>query len=206
MLLLWRKNVGPGEHMPPCSYGILWRNNMNYQIIYHSPIGKLRLVSDGEYLIELHFGKRTDKAEAVVKPGQEKGKRFPAVIRQLDEYFEGKRTEFDVPIRFIGTPFQVRAWEALKSIPFGETISYKEEARRVGSVPRAVGFANGQNPIPIIVPCHRVIGADGSLVGFGGGLDLKKALLNFEATVRDFGPQPFAPLKSGFKARISPAA
>ncbi|MBV9732662.1 MAG: methylated-DNA--[protein]-cysteine S-methyltransferase [Verrucomicrobia bacterium] len=179
---------------------------MNYQIIYHSPIGKLKLVSDGEYLIELHFGKRTDEAEPVVEPGQEKVKPFPEVIRQLDEYFEGKRTEFDVPIRFVGTPFQVRAWEALKSIPFGETISYKEEARRVGSVPRAVGLANGQNPIPIIVPCHRVIGADGSLVGFGGGLDLKRALLSFEATVHDFGPQPFAPLKSCSKARTSSAA
>ena len=168
---------------------------MNYQVIYHSPIGKLRLVSDGEYLIELHFRTSADKAAAAVEVGQEKVKPFPEVIRQLDEYFDGRRTEFDVPIRFVGTPFQVRAWEALKSIPFGETISYKEEARRVGSVPRAVGLANGQNPVAIIVPCHRVIGADGSLVGFGGGLDLKKALLSFEAMVRDFGPQRFAPLK-----------
>ena len=176
---------------------------MNYQIIYHSPIGKLKLVSDGEYLIELHFEKRTDEAERPIAPGQEKVKPFPEVIRQLDEYFAGRRTEFDVPIRFIGTPFQVRAWEALKTIPFGETISYKEEARRVGSVARAVGLANGQNPVPIIVPCHRVIGADGSLVGFGGGLDMKKALLGFEAMVRDFGPQPFAPLKSRAKAKVS---
>jgi methylated-DNA-[protein]-cysteine S-methyltransferase len=179
---------------------------MNYQIIYHSPIGKLKLVSDGEYLIELHFAKLTNKAEPVLEAGQEKVKPFPEVVRQLDEYFEGKRTEFDVPIRFIGTPFQVRAWEALKSIPFGETISYKEEALRVGSVPRAVGLANGQNPVPIIVPCHRVIGADGSLVGFGGGLDLKRALLNFESTVRDFGPQPFTPLKGLSKAQTSPTA
>jgi methylated-DNA-[protein]-cysteine S-methyltransferase len=179
---------------------------MNYQLIYHSPIGKLKLVSDGEYLIELHFPTRADETAPSTEAGQEKVKPFPDVIRQLDEYFAGRRTEFDVPIRFIGTPFQVRAWEALKAIPFGETISYKEEARRVGSVPRAVGLANGQNPVPIIVPCHRVIGADGSLVGFGGGLDLKKALLNFEATVRDFGPQPFAPLKRGSKPQISPAA
>jgi methylated-DNA-[protein]-cysteine S-methyltransferase len=179
---------------------------MNYQIIYHSPIGKLKLVSDGEYLIELHFSTRDDDPAASIEAGQEKVKPFPEVIRQLDEYFDGKRTEFDVPIRFIGTPFQVRAWEALKSIPYGETISYKEEARRVGSVPRAVGLANGRNPVPIIVPCHRVIGADGSLVGFGGGLDLKKALLSFEATVRDFGPHPFAPLKSRSGAKISSAA
>jgi methylated-DNA-[protein]-cysteine S-methyltransferase len=175
---------------------------MNYQVIYHSPVGKLKLVSDGEYLIGLHFWRSADEAASSIEPGQEKVKPFTEVIRQLDEYFDGRRTEFDVPIRFVGTPFQVRAWEALKSIPFGETISYKEEARRVGSVPRAVGLANGQNPVAIIVPCHRVIGADGSLVGFGGGLDLKKALLSFEAMVRDFGPQVFAPLKSGSRAKI----
>ena len=178
---------------------------MNYQVIYHSPIGKLKLVSDGDYLIELHFSTRAGESAPSIEPGQEKVKPFPEVFRQLDEYFAGRRTEFDVPIRFIGTPFQVRAWEALKTIPFGETISYKEEARRVGSVPRAVGLANGQNPVPIIVPCHRVIGADGSLVGFGGGLDLKRALLSFEATVHDFGPQPFAPLKGRSKAKTSPA-
>ena len=165
---------------------------MNYQVIYHSPIGKLKLVSDGEYLIGLHFWTRDDEATSSMEATQEKVKPLPEVVRQLDEYFDGRRTEFDLPIRFIGTPFQVRAWEALKTIPFGETISYKEEARRVGSVPRAVGLANGQNPVAIIVPCHRVIGADGHLVGYGGGLDLKKALLNFEGTVRDFGPHPFA--------------
>jgi methylated-DNA-[protein]-cysteine S-methyltransferase len=168
---------------------------MNHQIIYHSPVGKLRLVSDGEYLIGLHFWRNNDRAAAETEEGQEKVKPFPEVVRQLDEYFDGKRTEFDIPIRFIGTPFQVRAWQALKTIPFGETISYKEEAARVGSVPRAVGLANGQNPVAIIVPCHRVIGANGQLVGYGGGLDLKKALLGFEAMVRDFGPQRFAPLK-----------
>jgi methylated-DNA-[protein]-cysteine S-methyltransferase len=168
---------------------------MNYQIVYHSPVGKLKLVSDGEYLIGLHFWRKRDGASLAAADEQEAIKPFPEVVRQLDEYFDGKRTEFDLPIRFIGTPFQVRAWEALKSIPFGETISYKEEAERVGSVPRAVGLANGQNPVAIIVPCHRVIGANGDLVGYGGGLNLKKALLGFEATVRDFGPHRFAPLK-----------
>ena len=179
---------------------------MNYQVIYHSPVGKLRLVSDGEHLIGLHFWRRADETGPAIEPGQDKVKPFPEVIRQLDEYFDGKRTEFDVPIRFIGTPFQVKAWEALKTIPYGETISYKEEAQRVGSVARAVGLANGQNPVAIIVPCHRVIGSDGSLVGFGGGLDMKKALLSFEAMVHDFGPQPFAPLKSRSKAQNSPTA
>jgi methylated-DNA-[protein]-cysteine S-methyltransferase len=164
---------------------------MNYQIVYHSPVGKLKLVSDGENLIGVHFWTSEDDAVYSGQVSQEKVEPFPEVVRQLDEYFVGKRTEFNVPIRFIGTPFQVRAWQALQSIPFGETISYKEEARRVGSVPRAVGLANGQNPVAIIVPCHRVIGADGHLVGYGGGIEMKKALLNFEATIRDFGPHPF---------------
>jgi methylated-DNA-[protein]-cysteine S-methyltransferase len=165
---------------------------MKYQTIYNSPVGKLKLVSDGEALIGLHFdtyqSDEPDFSEALgprIEP-------FPEVTRQLDEYFRGIRTVFDIPVRFIGSPFQVRAWEALRSIPYGETISYKKQAERVGSVPRAVGLANGQNPIAIIVPCHRVIGADGHLVGYGGGLPLKKALLNFEATVHDFGPQPFS--------------
>ena len=165
---------------------------MQYQTTYNSPVGALRLVSDGESLIEVHFytGRKNDMSSAKVTG--EGIKPLPKVIQQLDDYFQGVLTEFDLPIRFIGTPFQVKAWQALQSIPFGETISYKQQAERVGSVPRAVGLANGQNPIPIIVPCHRVIGANGHLVGYGGGLNLKKALLNFEATVRDFGPQPFA--------------
>jgi methylated-DNA-[protein]-cysteine S-methyltransferase len=178
---------------------------MNYQVIYHSPVGELKLVSDGEFLIGLHFWTRDDDANSSAIANPEKVKPLPEVIQQLDEYFDGRRTDFDVPIRFIGTPFQVRAWEALKGIPYGETISYKEEAARVGSHPRAVGLANGQNPVAIIVPCHRVIGADGSLVGYGGGLDLKRALLNFETTVRDFGPQRFAPLKKRTRVPSAPA-
>jgi methylated-DNA-[protein]-cysteine S-methyltransferase len=179
---------------------------MNYQIVYHSPVGKLRLVSDGQYLIGLHFWRKGETASAEAANGEQKVEPFPQVIRQLDEYFDGKRTEFDIPIRFIGTPFQVRAWQALQSIPFGKTISYKEEAERVGSVPRAVGLANGQNPVAIIVPCHRVIGANGHLVGYGGGLELKKVLLSFETTVRDFGPHRFASLNERFtNERSSPA-
>ena len=165
---------------------------MQYQTIYNSPIGNLRLVSDGDSLIGLHFAGDRNNGTGSTAVSESSAKPFPEVIRQLDEYFCGMRTVFEIPIRFIGSPFQVRAWDALLSIPFGETISYKKQAERVGSVPRAVGLANGQNPIPIIVPCHRVIGADGHLVGYGGGLNLKKALLNFEATVRDFGPQPFS--------------
>ena len=165
---------------------------MQYQTIYNSPVGNLKLVSDGDSLIGLHFATDRNSGAGSTAAPEPSVPLFTEVIRQLDEYFCGTRTVFEIPIRFIGSPFQVRAWHALQSIPFGETISYKKQAERVGSVPRAVGLANGQNPIAIIVPCHRVIGADGHLVGYGGGLNLKQALLNFEATVRDFGPQPFS--------------
>jgi methylated-DNA-[protein]-cysteine S-methyltransferase len=165
---------------------------MQYQTIYNSPVGNLKLVSDGHSLIGLHFATDRNNGAGPTAAPERSVQLFPEVIRQLDEYFCGTRAVFEIPIRFVGSPFQVRAWHALRSIPFGETISYKKQAERVGSVPRAVGLANGQNPIAIIVPCHRVIGADGHLVGYGGGLNLKKALLNFEAIVRDFGPQPFS--------------
>jgi methylated-DNA-[protein]-cysteine S-methyltransferase len=103
--------------------------------------------------------------------------------RQLAEYFAGERTEFDLPLRPFGAPFQLRVWEALLNIPYGETASYGAIAREIGhpTAFRAVGAANGQNPIAIIVPCHRVIGSDGSLTGYGGGLPAKRALLDLEA-------------------------
>ena len=104
------------------------------------------------------------------------------VVRQLDEYFQGKRQTFDLPLKPEGTVFQKTVWAALRIIPYGTTISYKQLAERIGSPEsvRAVGRANATNPIPIIVPCHRVIGADGSLTGFGGGLPLKELLLKLE--------------------------
>lgn len=102
--------------------------------------------------------------------------------QQLDEYAAKDRRHFDLELKPAGTPFQLRVWEALQAIPFGETISYGELARRVGEphASRAVGQANNKNPIPIVIPCHRVIGADGALVGFGGGLENKVALVDFE--------------------------
>ena len=105
--------------------------------------------------------------------------------RQLEAYFVGELHEFDLPLAPRGTGFQLRVWEELRAIPYGETISYGELARRMGDpgAARAVGLANGRNPLPVIVPCHRVIGADGSLTGFGGGLDRKRALLELEAGV-----------------------
>jgi methylated-DNA-[protein]-cysteine S-methyltransferase len=115
---------------------------------------------------------------------------FTELISLLERYFEGQPVEFDIPVSFNGgTDFQRRVWGALRDIPHGETISYGELARRVGSPggARAVGLANGRNPIAIIVPCHRVIGADGSLTGYGGGVERKAWLLRHEAGVRELG-------------------
>jgi methylated-DNA-[protein]-cysteine S-methyltransferase len=162
---------------------------MKYYCDYKSPVGILHLVSNGSALIGLHF---SDKNCASLPQTDPAVMPFPKALDQLNLYFAGSLEEFDLPIFFHGTEFQIRAWNELKKIPFGVTISYKVQAERIGSVPRAVGLANGQNPISIIVPCHRVIGANGRLVGYGGGLDRKRALLQFEATVKDFGPQPFS--------------
>ena len=106
--------------------------------------------------------------------------------QQLDEYFDGDRTDFELPLEPAGTPFQKEAWTTLRTIPYGETISYGEQARRLGdkNKSRAVGAANGQNPIPIVVPCHRVVGSNGHLTGFGGGIEVKAWLLDHEFKVR----------------------
>jgi methylated-DNA-[protein]-cysteine S-methyltransferase len=110
--------------------------------------------------------------------------------RQLDAYFEGDLATFDLPLELRGTEFQRRCWLALASIPYGQTVSYGEQARRLGlgkDAARAVGAANGQNPLPIVLPCHRVIGADGSLTGFGGGLHVKRFLLEHEGALLPLG-------------------
>ena len=146
-----------------------------------SPIGRLQLHGDGDALtglfMELH------RNLPVTPP---RSKRDPApfrdVIAQLREYFAGKRRAFDVPLAAHGTEFQRAVWKGLVAIPYGETRSYGELARRIGRARavRAVGLANGRNPISIIVPCHRVIGADGTLTGYGGGLERKRFLLELE--------------------------
>jgi methylated-DNA-[protein]-cysteine S-methyltransferase len=155
--------------------------------LYASPIGDLTLTSDGAALTGLymcqHRGQPGSGPEA---SWQRDDSAFQAVREQLASYFEGKLRDFDLPLRMDGTPFQQRVWQGLRAIPFGETISYAELARRIGhpGASRAVGSANGRNPISIVVPCHRVIAADGTLGGYGGGLDRKDWLLQHETAAR----------------------
>jgi len=152
-----------------------------YYSYMDSPVGRLLLAGNESSLGWVFF----EKESRPVSPRpewQERPRPFRDVIKQLDAYFEGKRRDFDLELAPEGTPFQQRVWRELRAIPYGETISYGELARRIGrpNAFRAVGAANGRNPISIIVPCHRVIGSNGSLTGFGGGLDTKRALLEHE--------------------------
>ena len=146
-----------------------------------SPIGELLLVGDGERLCGLHM-QEGRKPVTIGANWREASAPFAAVTTQLREYFAGQRSEFDVPLTLAGTPFERRVWELLREIPYGETTTYGEIARQIGkpSAARAVGLANGRNPIAVIVPCHRVIGSDGSLTGYGGGLERKRMLLDLE--------------------------
>jgi methylated-DNA-[protein]-cysteine S-methyltransferase len=145
-----------------------------------SPLGKLLLVSDGDALTHLAMSPRPND---VPDDGRHDPAAFADVAAQLDSYFAGELTEFDVPLAPRGTEFQRSVWDALLEIPYGETASYGEIAAAVGKphAVRAVGTTNGRNPIAVIIPCHRVIGANGSLVGYGGGLDRKRLLLELEA-------------------------
>lgn len=156
---------------------------MTYYTKVESPIGELLLVSDGKDLIRVSMDKQKYAAEIGDDWVQKKD--VPALklaAEQLKSYFAGLLDHFDLPLAFRGTEFQNKVWQELTKIPFGQTISYGELARRVGSpkASRAVGLANGKNPIAIIVPCHRVIGANGTLTGYGGGLPRKKKLLELE--------------------------
>jgi methylated-DNA-[protein]-cysteine S-methyltransferase len=147
-----------------------------------SPIGELMLVGDGRSLRGLYM--QSGPRPTPVRPEwTESAAPFAGVTAQLAEYFEGRRTSFDVALTLAGSPFERRVWALLQEIPYGETASYGELARRVGQpqAARAVGVANGRNPVAVIVPCHRVIGADGSLTGYGGGLERKQLLLDLEA-------------------------
>jgi len=155
--------------------------------IVPSPIDDLLLTSDGGALTRLHMTPHRGRhgiGDDWVRDDDERV--LAEARRQLDTYFAGNLSAFDLPLDPAGTPFQVQVWQQLTRIPYGQTISYGELARRIEnpSASRAVGLANGRNPIAVIVPCHRVIGADGSLTGFGGGLDRKRALLSLEQGVQ----------------------
>ena len=165
-----------------------------------SPIGLLTLVANDRALVtiefegddDMHSDRATRLSGASGAPGTAAHVAprdhpvLAAVVRQLEEYFAGLRTEFDLPLDPSGTDFQQLVWRALRDIPYGETITYGQQADAIGrpGAFRAVGSANGRNPVAIILPCHRVVGADGSLVGFGGGLDVKRALLDLESGVQ----------------------
>lgn len=151
-----------------------------YKVLYDAPIGTMIIISNGESIIEIDH---VNHDEPVTSNPDEL---CQLATKQLDEYFAGQRTEFGLPLRAIkGTDFQKMAWQALTSIPYGETISYGEQAKRMGKpkAVRAVGGANGKNPFSIVVPCHRVIGANGTLTGYTGGMNRKEWLLDFERSV-----------------------
>lgn len=153
--------------------------------IYESPFGPVRMDYEGDTLIRLRTVETAEKTGERTALTEE-------VFRQLQEYFAGTRREFSVPYELRGTEFQKRVWAALEQIPYGETRSYRDIAQAAGSpkAVRAVGAANGKNPLWIIVPCHRVVGADGTLTGYAGGLEMKRALLELEQnTVRGDGPE-----------------
>ena len=158
-----------------------------YYCYLDTPIGELLLAGDDDALSLVSFPegsmRRDPEPDWIYNE-----KPFAAARQQLTEYFAGERRTFDLPLRFSGTEFQMSVLQALRQIPYGETTSYADIAERIGrpKAVRAVGAANGRNPIPIIVPCHRVIGSHGDLTGFGGGLNTKEALLRLEAEHSQF--------------------
>jgi methylated-DNA-[protein]-cysteine S-methyltransferase len=151
--------------------------------VVDSPIGPLGIVASDAGLQAVLFDGRRVRVEG-------ESAVLDAAERQLAAYFDGELIEFDLPLELHGTEFRRRCWLALASIPYGQTVSYGEQARRLGlgsDSARAVGAANGSNPLPIVLPCHRVIGADGSLTGFGGGLHVKRYLLEHEGALLPLG-------------------
>jgi methylated-DNA-[protein]-cysteine S-methyltransferase len=171
-----------------------------------SPVGPLLLAADTRGLTRIHF---QGGPRPLQPPGEWRhdATAFAPAIEQLAEYFHGERRTFSLPMAPAGTTFQLSVWRALCAIPYGETVSYGLLARQLGLTngARAVGLANGANPLPIIVPCHRVIGADGSLTGFGGGLPVKRALLSLEgaACVADLFADGYPRATAGLRAGIS---
>ena len=154
-----------------------------HRTVVDTPIGPVGLVASDTALSAVLFSGRRVRAEGGSHVLDE-------AARQLRSYFDGDLVSFDLPLELHGTEFQRQCWLALASIPYGQTVTYGEQARRLGLGPdaaRAVGAANGRNPLPIVLPCHRVIGADGSLTGFGGGLHVKRYLLEHEGALLPLG-------------------
>lgn len=149
---------------------------MKYIYYYETILGKMGIVTEEERVVQIFFGKRRVLAE-------EKETQFiKQVHHQIEEYFEGKRKQFDLPMKITGTLFQKKVYNALLKIPYGETSTYEQIAKKIGSPKayRAVGLSNGKNPIALLIPCHRVVGKNGSLTGYAGGLTRKKKLLEME--------------------------
>lgn len=150
---------------------------------FSSPLGEIFIAADGEAVCGAWFtGQKYDRAglRDMVLTGPENSPALSAALAWLTEYFRGKEPKIKVKLRPEGTPFQKRVWEELLTIPYGESLSYGELAKRLGSSPRAVGSAVGRNPISLLIPCHRVLGSDGSLTGYAGGVERKKFLLEKE--------------------------
>lgn len=156
---------------------------MEYISYYNSPIGDILLASDGEFLTGLWFVNQKYYAKNLNRDAKEKSLEiFDLTRKWLDSYFEENKPRFNIPIKFIGTDFQVAIWQSLLKIPYGEFVTYGDLARILNTSPRAVGTAVGKNPISIIVPCHRVVGKNNSLTGYAGGIDKKEYLLKLEST------------------------
>ena len=156
---------------------------MDYRYL-DAPIGRLLLAREGRDLRLINF--QRGRLQRPDPHWHENPDAFDDVVSQLTEYFAGRRQRFELPLAPEGTPFQQRVWRELQDVPYGVTISYGQLAARIGqpTASRAVGLANGSNPLPIVIPCHRVIGADGTLTGYGGGLPIKERLLALERGAR----------------------
>jgi methylated-DNA-[protein]-cysteine S-methyltransferase len=167
---------------------------MPTQTVYASPLGQLTLIGGDRGVRELRFpGRGTPSGEHLLQSEHlREGECLPAAVEQLEAYFAGERRSFELALELAGTPFQQRVWAALRRIAYGTTTTYGAIARELSAEtpgqsaePRAVGSAVARTPVPVVVPCHRVVGSDGSLTGYGGGLDRKRALLDFEASGGD---------------------
>ena len=155
-----------------------------YKKVMNSPVGKIEIIEENEKIVELNIynEEKNEKKNNIIEKDT---KLLLEVEKQLKEYFEGKRIKFEIPLNPKGTEFMKKVWKELLNIPYGETRTYKEIAEKIGNskASRAVGMANNKNPIPIIIPCHRVIGSNNKLVGYALGLDMKQYLLDLERKV-----------------------